>query len=324
MKRSTVFLDLQNKRTSAFARGDWRTNCERLTDAWGKARREGRFTDVTFSVESDEDKQVFQAHKCVLAFGSPVFEAMFYGGIPEQNNPISIIGITPAAFENLLRYLYSEPITLEATSCAFDTYEAAERYDVPQLRKQCDDYISRANLNDYSVWTVLSKAVFYNMAQTKVTSLNYVSKNAEKLLLLKEFQNLTLDVVHKILECERLQISEFKLLLALTSWGVANKKNGPLSEFLKPLLKEVCYNKISTNDFCKFIEIYPNAFSAIDALALMKHIHCSTYKKPNWCSSNRHPTMYRVPRCNVSPPPFLHRTVEYDPLIKYFAKICQG
>ncbi|XP_035215758.1 BTB/POZ domain-containing protein 2-like, partial [Stegodyphus dumicola] len=258
----------------------WRSGSKNVTEAWGKARQTGRFTDVSFIIGCEDVKQIFHAHKCVLAFGSPVFEAMFYGPMQEKNNPITIVGMNPAAFENLLRCLYAETIHLEDESCAFDTYEAAERYDVPQLGIECEEYISRV-VNYKTVWTILTKALFFNMYKAKDASLNFISKNAQKLLLSKEFKNVTLEAVQKILQCRRLEISEYKLLHALTEWAIANKENGSLKE----LLKEIHFDKISAGDFCKFTEDYPDVFSTTDALALMKHIQNPIYKKPDWCSS---------------------------------------
>jgi hypothetical protein len=48
--------------------------------------------------------QEFGGHKLFLAMSSPVFEAMFFGGMAEKNDPIPILDVQPDAFKALLEY----------------------------------------------------------------------------------------------------------------------------------------------------------------------------------------------------------------------------
>lgn len=47
--------------------------------------------------------QIIPAHKYVLATGSSVFYAMFYGGLPENKRDIEVPDVEPAAFLALLK-----------------------------------------------------------------------------------------------------------------------------------------------------------------------------------------------------------------------------
>ena len=60
--------------------------------------------DVHFVVGSAPHAQRIPAHRYVLATGSSVFYAMFYGGLADGKNDIEIPDIEPTAFLNLLRY----------------------------------------------------------------------------------------------------------------------------------------------------------------------------------------------------------------------------
>lgn len=53
--------------------------------------------------------QVIPAHKYVLATGSSVFYAMFYGGLAECKQEIEVPDVEPSAFLTLLKYV---PIAL--------------------------------------------------------------------------------------------------------------------------------------------------------------------------------------------------------------------
>lgn len=53
---------------------------------------------------NDPAQQISLAgHKLILAMASPVFEAMFYGGLADpQNDPIQILDVQTDAFKALL------------------------------------------------------------------------------------------------------------------------------------------------------------------------------------------------------------------------------
>lgn len=63
----------------------------------------GKHTDVEFLVENGSDPpKSFRAHKVVLAMRSEVFEVMFYGNLPEQDN-VRITDLHPDGFFNFLK-----------------------------------------------------------------------------------------------------------------------------------------------------------------------------------------------------------------------------
>ena len=56
-----------------------------------------RLSDVKFATKNNgesERKQVIPAHKFILAIGSPVFEAMFYGELLESRDTIEPVSYT--------------------------------------------------------------------------------------------------------------------------------------------------------------------------------------------------------------------------------------
>lgn len=59
--------------------------------------------DVSFTVGNGSQKQKIPGHKYVLATGSSVFYAMFYGGLADGKDEVEIPDVEPAAFLNLLR-----------------------------------------------------------------------------------------------------------------------------------------------------------------------------------------------------------------------------
>ena len=62
----------------------------------------GKFSDVCFRVGFE--KEIIYAHKLLLAFGSEVFEKMFFGDLKmDTTNPIEIPDLTPVGFLNMLK-----------------------------------------------------------------------------------------------------------------------------------------------------------------------------------------------------------------------------
>ena len=47
-----------------------------------------------------------------LAMSSPVFEAMFYGGLAETKREIKISDVQPDAFSCMLEYIYTDEVNL--------------------------------------------------------------------------------------------------------------------------------------------------------------------------------------------------------------------
>ncbi|TGZ54816.1 BTB/POZ domain-containing protein 3 [Temnothorax longispinosus] len=96
--------------------------------------------DIIFIVGSPGHTQTIPAHKYVLATGSSVFYAMFYGGLPENKRDIEVPDVEPAAFLALLRYMYCDEVQLEADTVLATLY-VAKKYIVPHLARACVNYL---------------------------------------------------------------------------------------------------------------------------------------------------------------------------------------
>ncbi|KAG5889842.1 hypothetical protein JTB14_023167 [Gonioctena quinquepunctata] len=72
-------------------------------------------TDVVLEV----GKEIFHAHKVVLAAASPYFKAMFTGGLKECDmNRVKLQGVSPTALARLIHFMYTGMIRVtENTVC---------------------------------------------------------------------------------------------------------------------------------------------------------------------------------------------------------------
>lgn len=82
---------------------DWQTTRKQIKDRGQYLLESSTWSDCRFIVGTEPHQQVFEGHKLFLAMASPVFAAMFYGGMAEKD-PIAILDVQPDAFRALLEY----------------------------------------------------------------------------------------------------------------------------------------------------------------------------------------------------------------------------
>ena len=81
----------------------WQASCRSLKQRNAAMYNNDLMADVYFKVGPSGNCQRIPAHKYVLATGSSVFFAMFYGGLADKAGDIDIPDVEPTAFLNLLK-----------------------------------------------------------------------------------------------------------------------------------------------------------------------------------------------------------------------------
>ncbi len=87
---------------------NWQANCKTVRERNAAMFNNDLMADVYFRVGPPSNYRRIAAHKYVLATGSSVFYAMFYGGLADghSDGDIEIPDVEPCAFLNLLKYVY--------------------------------------------------------------------------------------------------------------------------------------------------------------------------------------------------------------------------
>ncbi|CAL4172123.1 unnamed protein product, partial [Meganyctiphanes norvegica] len=84
------------------------------------------------------DGSSIKAHRLLLAMCSPVFEAMFFG--PNSEGPsVHLPEDPPEAFAWILRYCYTDHVSLPNVDTALQIYQLAHRYQMDSLVAICKD-----------------------------------------------------------------------------------------------------------------------------------------------------------------------------------------
>ncbi|XP_049877932.1 BTB/POZ domain-containing protein 6-B isoform X1 [Pectinophora gossypiella] len=175
--------------------------------------------DITFIVGGPGHTQVIPAHKYVLATGSSVFYAMFYGGLAECKQEIEVPDVEPSAFLTLLKYLYCDEIQLEADT-VLSTLYVAKKYIVPHLARACVNYLE-TSLTAKNACLLLSQSRLFEEPELMQRCWEVIDAQAEMALTSEGFIDIDVSTLESVLARETLNCKEINLFEAALAWAHA-------------------------------------------------------------------------------------------------------
>lgn len=154
-------------------------------DDFEKLLADKDFSDVTIII----DEKKFNAHKCILASRSPVFEAMFKHNMKERNqNVVHIDDMEFEVFQEFIRFIYSGKINeIEKVVCGL--LFAAEKYSVLGLKKMCEDTMC-SGVNAENAIKYLPAADMNNATRAKTEIIKWISSHTTTFFKNSEFKAL--------------------------------------------------------------------------------------------------------------------------------------
>ncbi|GAB0100025.1 BTB/POZ domain-containing protein 6 [Sergentomyia squamirostris] len=173
--------------------------------------------DIKFAVGTDDHVQTIPAHKYVLATGSSVFYAMFYGGLAEHKSEIRVPDVEPSAFLTLLKYLYCDEIHLEADNVLATLY-VAKKYIVPHLARACVNYLE-TSLTAKNACLLLSQSRLFEEPELMQRCWEVIDAQAEMAIKSEGFVDIDLKTFESILSRETLNCKEINLFEAALNWA---------------------------------------------------------------------------------------------------------
>ena len=175
----------------------------------GKQDSEGR--------EGKRRKLVIPAHKLVLAIGSPVFEAMFYGKLAETRDSIELPDCDYESLLELFRYMYSDEVILNGSNVMGVLY-LAKKYMIPSLAAKCMEHLED-NVNPTNVFSMLSTAQKYEWKKLVDRCWEVIDKQTEKAVKSDEFATIERSLLEAVVVRDGLTIEEIELFEAVNSWA---------------------------------------------------------------------------------------------------------
>ncbi|KAK0046905.1 BTB/POZ domain-containing protein 6 [Biomphalaria pfeifferi] len=177
--------------------------------------------DVFFTVGLGLNQKKIPGHKFILGSGSSVFYAMLYGGLAEEVKimEISIPDVEPAAFLNLLRFLYCDEVWIEADTVLATLY-AAKKYIVPRLATACVVYLE-TSLSAKNACVLLSQGRLFEELELMQRCWEVIDAQAEESLTSEGFTDIDKRTLETILSRETLNTKELCVFNAVCRWAKA-------------------------------------------------------------------------------------------------------
>uniref|UniRef100_A0A915A998 BTB domain-containing protein n=1 Tax=Parascaris univalens TaxID=6257 RepID=A0A915A998_PARUN len=182
--------------------------------------------DVYFVVGRGDQRQRLPAHKFVLATGSAVFDAMFNGGLSRNPKELSNVAsipeielpdVEPNAFLALLKFLYSDDVSIGPESVMTTLY-TAKKYAVPAMENACVDFLKR-NLGADNAFMLLTQARLFDEPQLASLCLEIIDKNTIEALNAEGFTEIDLETLCTVLKRDTLRVREAPLFMAVMRWS---------------------------------------------------------------------------------------------------------
>lgn len=145
------------------------------------------FSDVTLEVEG----KAFPVHKSVLSARSPVFRAMFTGGMRERSEKtVKIYDVDTVIFSEFLKFIYcgkfDEKILHERT---IEVLATANKYDVNGLKTKCESLLLQ-RVTKSTAASILMAADLYDATHLKQCVINVITQNFLDVISTDSFKEL--------------------------------------------------------------------------------------------------------------------------------------
>ncbi|KAM0732003.1 BTB/POZ domain-containing protein 2 [Formica fusca] len=237
---------------------DWQTTKETLSERSQYVLETGLWSDCNFIVGQEPQQQTVKGHKMFLAMSSPVFGAMFFGGMAEKNDPIPIKDVQPETFKALLEYIYTDKVELGSFEFACELCYCAKKYMLPCLVEKCTKYVS-SNLSPKKACKAYEFAQLFENPVLMDECLQIIRTKTNEILKESSWEDVELGTLLKVLDQDDLQISsEIELFTGLEQWAKAECSRKSLDPTNGKSLKSVIGNALSK---IRFLSLTPQEFA---------------------------------------------------------------
>ena len=204
---------------------NWQTTRPTIRERAEFMLNNDRLSDVKFVAAKSESKQVIPAHKFILAIGSPVFEAMFYGELAETKDTIELPDCDNESLLELFRYMYSDEVNLSGSNVMGVLY-LAKKYIVPSLADKCAEYLQE-NLDPSNVFTILTFAEKYEDKNLVDRCWRVIDEGTDEAVTSDGFEKIERSLLEAMVTRDTLSIKEVALFQAADRWATKQcKKQG--------------------------------------------------------------------------------------------------
>ena len=258
----------------------WQTKCLTISERTRFIFNNELLSDVKFIVpvsnSESESRKMIPAHKFVLAIGSPVFYAMFFGEMAETKNSIELPDCEYESLLELFRYLYTDEVNLTGSNVMHVLY-LAKKYMLPSLAEKCGAYLQE-NLEASNVFSILPLATKFDDQDLENRCWEVIEKHTEEAVTSDEFVTLQRYLVEAVVKRNLLNVKEVELFKAVDRWAaeeIERQGLNPDGETKRRIIGEEALNAIrfplmSQKEFLAVVAD-SNILTTKEIVDLMKH-----------------------------------------------------
>ena len=200
---------------------DWQSTRETLRERNKFMFLNPMISDISFVVQDATKEEgatvTLPAHKYVLAISSPVFFAMFYGGVAEVRDRIELPDCNSESLTEFLRFIYYDELEITANSVLGIMY-LAKKYLVLSLMRKCGQFLEE-RIDPNNVFETLSQARTFREEELEKRCWFIVDLNAKQCLESPGFMDLDPTAIKALLRRETLRIDEADLFDFCLRWA---------------------------------------------------------------------------------------------------------
>lgn len=172
--------------------------------------------DVKFVFKNGDDIETVSANRSVLAAGSSVFNAMFFGSIPEKGD-VEIADATAEAFQEFLQMFYVSQFTLSMENME-QVAALADKYDVMDcLVNFATSKIGKLTIDDLCWGYQL--AIITGNTKLKQYCERVICENANDIFNSSTFVQCNQNALRHILQLDALMCDESDVFEACVCWA---------------------------------------------------------------------------------------------------------
>ena len=268
-----------------------------------------RLSDVKFvasnSLGESESKQVIPAHKFILAIGSPVFEAMFYGELAETKDSIELPDCDNESLLELFRYMYSDEVNLSGSNVMGVLY-LAKKYIVPSLTNKCAEYL-KETLDASNVFSILPFAQKYEEKALVDQCWMVIENHTEAAVKSEGFEAIERSLLQEVVARDNLSIKEVSLFQAIDRWATTQcekqglAEEGPIKRRIlgEEMIKALRFQVMTGEEFAVNV-LDTNILTLDEIVTLFKHFTVPTSPSPVAFSETRRGKLTHAAKCTTS------------------------
>ena len=246
-----------------------------------------RLSDVKFVAANNngESKQVIPAHKFLLAIGSPVFEAMFYGELAETKDTIELPDCDYDSLLELFRYIYSDEVNLSGSNVMAVLY-LAKKYIVPSLTNKCAEYL-KEKLDPSNVFSILPFAQKYEEKALVDRCWMVIENHTEAAVKSEGFETIERSLLEQVVTRDNLSIKEVALFQAVDRWATTQcekqglAEEGPIKRRIlgEEMIKALRFPVMTGEEFAVNV-LDTNILTSDEIVTLFKYFTVTTSPSP--------------------------------------------